>query len=166
VDDWHQRLARDIVAETPARALPEGAAALEIAFGDARSAVAYALELARAHRLPVGGSVAGDDVWMRFGDARARFTLSRRQAQIDIDVTLPGPTGPDGQAPPLERKRQLRWADPQRALLDADGAPVDLGVLARTAIEDLVADWRARPAIEKRISSAPPPDLEEKPTVS
>jgi hypothetical protein len=166
MDGWHQRLARDLVAETPAGALPEGAAALEIAFGDARSAVAYALELARAHRLPVSGSVAGDDVWMRFGDGRARFTLDRRHAQVEIDVTLPGPIGPDGQTPPLQRKRQVRWADPQGTLLDADGTPADLGALARSSIEDLVADWRARPAIEKRISSAPPPDLEDTPTAS
>jgi hypothetical protein len=161
MDDWHRKLARDLVAETPAGGMPEGAAALEIAFGGARSAVAYALELARAHRLPVSGSVVGDDVWMRFGDGRARFTLDRRQAQVEIDITLPGPTGPGGQAPPRQRKRQVRWADPQRALLDTDGTPVDLGALARTSIEDLIADWRSRPAIEKGLSSAPPPDLDD-----
>jgi hypothetical protein len=158
MNDWERRLARDIVAETPAGALPDGAAAMEIAFGAARSAVTYALELARAHRLPATGSVAGDHVWLRFGDGKAKFTLNRRAGLVEADVTLAGPpVVPD-------RHVVVRWSDDKRSLLDDGGAPADLGALARSSIDALVADWRARPASEKKLSSAPPPDLDDTPT--
>src|SRR6516164_4738736 len=84
MDDWHRRLARELVAETPAGSVPDTAAALEIAFGEARSAVTYALELARAHRIPASGNVAGDDIWLQLGDARVRFTLNRREGHVAV----------------------------------------------------------------------------------
>lgn len=158
MDDWYGRLARDLVSETPAGVLPDGVAAMEIAFGDARSVVAYALELARAHRLPVAGSVLGDDVWLRFGDGRLQLTLNRRKAQVEVEVMAPGPSLPK------EREVVVRWDGPKRALVDAAGETTDLAAVAREAIDVLVADWRARPASEKRLSSAPPPDLDDEPT--
>jgi hypothetical protein len=163
MDDWQRKLARELVAETPAGALPDGAATMEIGFGSARAAVTYALELARAYRLPATGSVAGDHVWLRLGDGRAKLTLNRREGQIECDVTLPAPAG-DTAAAPQERHTLVRWDDEARALLDSEGARVDLGALARTAIDGLVADWRTRPLAEKKVSSAPPPDLEDTPT--
>jgi hypothetical protein len=163
MDDWHRKLARELVSETPAGALPDGAATMEIAFGSARAAVTYALELARAHRLPATGSVAGDHVWLRFGDGRAKFTLNRRQEHVEIDVTLPG--SPSGDAR-TERSTLVRWDAGARALRDAEGATIDLGAQARSAIDGLIADWRARPRseAEKKVSSAPPPDLDDTPT--
>ncbi len=158
MDDWQRKLAREIVAETPAGTLPDGAATMEIAFGDARAVVTYALELARAHRLPVTGSVAGDHVWLRFGDGKARFTLNRRAALVEVETTAGGP------APQPERRVVVRWSDDKRSLLDDGGTPADLGALARGSIDALVADWRARPASEKKLSSAPPPDLDDTPT--
>src|SRR5580700_9566319 len=148
MDDWHRRLARDIVAETPAGKLPEGDATLEIAFGDARAAVTYALELARAHRLPAAGSVIGDHLWMRLGDGRVRLTLNRRAATVEADLSLGAPSG-EG------RTTTVRWRDGEAGLVDDGGAPADLGTVARSAIDALIADWKARPAAEKKLSSAP-----------
>jgi hypothetical protein len=174
MDDWHRRLASDIVAETPAGKLGDGEATLEIAFGDARSALTYALELARAHRLPAAGSVVGDHMWMRLGDGKLRLTLNRRAATIEADVSIgPEPAAKDGKtgkdaaashASPASRVTVVRWSDGQRALCDDQGAQADLGVVARAAIDALVAEWKAKPAGEKRLSSAPPPDLEDTPT--
>lgn len=138
MDDWHRRLVNELVAETPAGFLPEGAAALEIAFGQARSALTYALELARAHRLPVSGLVAGDDIWLQLGAGRVRFTLNRREGHVV--VTRPG-------------------HDEVRAR--ADGS--DLGAMARDAIDALVAAWRAGPP-QARTPSAHPPEFEDEPT--
>jgi hypothetical protein len=173
MDEWQRRLARDIVAETPAGQLADGETTLEVAFGDARAAVTYALELARAHRLPAAGSVIGDHLWMRLGDGRVRLTLNRRAATVEADVSLPatstgradaaGGTGKGGPAP-RERITVVRCREGEASLFDEKGAPADLGAVARAAIDALVADWRARPAGEKKLSSAPPPDLEDTPT--
>jgi hypothetical protein len=154
MDDWQRKLARDIVAETPAGKLEDREATLEIAFGDARAAVTYALELARAHRLPAAGSVIGDHLWMRLGDGRVRLTLNRRAATVETDVTLGSP----------ETERKLvRWQE-GGGLVDDGGSPADLGDVARAGIDALLAGWKARPAGEKKLSSAPPPDLEDTPT--
>jgi hypothetical protein len=157
MDDWHGRLARDLISETPAGVVPDGSASIEIGFGQARSAVAYVLELARAHRLPATGSIAGDDVWLRVGDGRVRFTLNRREAHVRVDVRVPG-------SPGASSERVVRWDDAQHLVVDEKGASTNLGADARAAIDAIVADWRARPASEKRVSSAPPPDLDDEPT--
>jgi hypothetical protein len=141
MDEWHRRLVREIVAETPAGSVPDAAAALEIAFGEARSAVTYALELARAHRIPASGNVAGDDVWLQLGDARVRLTLNRREGYIVV-------TQPD--------RDEVRA--PSSALQVAQ-----VGALARDAIDALVARWRSLPAHAKG-SSAPPAEFEDEPT--
>jgi hypothetical protein len=139
MDDWHHRLVKELVQETPAGFKPDAAASLEIAFGQARSAITYVLELCRAHRIPAVGNVSGDDVWFELGGQRVRFTLNRREGHV-----VAGKPGED--------------ARPVGAA-EAGG----LGALAREAIDGIVAAWRARPAHEKR-PSAPPPDFEEEPT--
>lgn len=138
MDDWHHKLVKELVAETPAGFLPDRSAALEIAFGHARSALTYTLELARAHRLPAAGNVAGDDVWLQLGGGgRVRFTLNRREGHIV--VVRPG-------------QDELR----------VDGS-ADVNTVARDAIDALVASWRAGPARE-RAPSAAPGDFEDEPT--
>jgi hypothetical protein len=141
MDDWHHKLVKELVQETPAGFVPGAAASLEIAFGKARSALTYVLELARAHRIPATGSVTGDDVWFQLGEGRVRFTLNRREGHVVVvrpghdEARVPGNVG-DGQ---------------------------DLGAMARDAIDALVAAWRAGPA-EARRPSAPPPEFEDEPT--
>lgn len=138
MDDWHRKLARDLVAETPAGSVPGSDTALEIAFGHARSELTYALELARAHRLPATGNIAGDDVWLQLGNGRVRFTLNRREGHVV--VIRPG-------------QDEIR--------VRAEG--IDLGAMAREAIDALVAAWRAGPA-EARALTALPRSFEDEPT--
>jgi hypothetical protein len=145
--DWHRKLAADLVRETPAGFAPDGAASLEIAFGQARSAVTYALELARAHRLKAAGNVSGDAVWLQLGDGRVRFTLNRREGTI-----LAERKGKDDV--------RVKWDDGQRAIVDGAGAAADVGALAEEAIDALVAAWRSGPA-EHKTPSAPPPEFED-----
>ncbi len=165
MDQWHRKLALDLGAAgspapaphgagEPAAGL-DGATLLEIAFGRARSVVAYALELAVAHRLPATGSVAGDDVWLRLGNARARFTMNRREGLVIVS---------SAQAADVH----ARWDEGQRAiaLVDADGSPgsiVDLEAMARSAVDGIVAEWRANPSAARRLS-VHPRDHEDEPT--
>lgn len=141
MDDWHRKLARELVSETAAGFVPDAAAALEIAFGQARSAITYALELARAHHIPAAGNVAGDGIWLQLGDGRVRFVLNRREGNVTV----------------------LRPGQDETRIPLAEAAKADLGKMAREAIDALVAAWRALPAEAKR-PSAPPPDFEEEPT--
>ena len=138
MDDWHRRLVKELVKETPAGVLPDSAASLEIGFGQARSALTYTLELARAHRIPATGSVTGDDLWLQLGEGRLRFTLNRREGCV-IAVR------------PGQAEVQIRPGGE------------DLGEMARTAIDALVASWRSGPA-HHRTPSAPPPEFEDEPT--
>jgi hypothetical protein len=142
MDDWHRKLAKELVQGTPTGTLPDAsvaaAAALEIAFGHARSALTYVLELARAHRIPATGCVAGDDLWLQLGEGRVRFTLNRREGHVA--VVRPG-------------QSEARFG-----LGDAD-----LGELARESLDALVAAWRTGPP-HHRTPSAPPPDFEDEPT--
>jgi hypothetical protein len=148
---WHQNLVRELVAETPAGRVPDAAAALEVAFGEARSAVAYALEVARAHRIAVAGSVNGDDVWLALGEGRVRFTLNRRDGHVIVN------------RPDVAEVRVPSDGDVGGAA-GADGKSVaQLGAMAREAIDALIARWRALPPHAKR-PSAPPADFEDEPT--
>jgi hypothetical protein len=140
MDDWHRKLVQELVGGTPAGFVPDAAAALEIAFGKARSEVTYVLEVARAHRIPATGNVVGDDVWLQLGDGRVRFTLNRREGHVVV-------------ARPGHDEGRVRADIPQ----------VDLGVLAREAIDALVASWRQLPASDRR-PSAPPPEFDDEPT--
>jgi hypothetical protein len=156
MDEWHRKLALDLGSQPPADAGLSEAAGLEIAFGRARGSVAYALELAIAHRVPATGCIAGDDVWFRLGEARARVTLNRREGLL----TISRPEADDV---------LLRWDGGRHALvatpLPVDAGPaevsVDLEALTRGAIDAVVADWLARSG--KRLT-APPPSFEDEPT--
>jgi hypothetical protein len=156
MDDWHSKLARDLMAETPVPGGGDSAASMEIAFGQARSAITYALELARAHRLPATGRVAGDDVWLQFGDGQVRVTLNRRDGNIVVDAHVPGPSKP------RHDETRLHWHD--GSFVDENGSAADPSAITRTMIDVLVADWRSRPLSERKLSSAPPPDLDDEPT--
>lgn len=144
MDDWHRKLARELVSETAAGFVPDAAAALEIAFGQARSAITYALELARAHHIPAAGNVAGDGIWLQLGNGRVRFVLNRREGNVTVLRAIDG--SQDETRIPL-----------------AEAAKTDLGKMAREGIDALVAAWRALPAEAKR-PSVPPADFEEEPT--
>jgi hypothetical protein len=162
MDTWHQKLALDLGTAGAPLPAPDGAGApaagldgmtlLEIAFGRARSVVAYALELAVAHRLPAAGSVAGDDVWLRLGNARARFTMNRREGHVVVS---------SGSAEVC-----ARWDDARREIveLDARGEPgpiVDLEAMARSTVDGIVAEWRAHPSAAMRLSVHPRDDEDE-----
>jgi hypothetical protein len=138
MDEWHRKLVKDLTQETAAGFAPDAAASLEIAFGHARSALTYALELARAHRIPVAGNVTGDSIWLQLGDGRIRFTMNRRAGEVV--VLRPGQ---------------------DETTVKAGGE--DLGVMARTAIDALVTAFKALPQSSKR-PSMPPADFEEEPT--
>lgn len=146
VDDWHEKLARVLVAHTPAAARVEHSAALEVAFGRARAATAYVLELARAHRIPATGGVVGDDIWVQLGDERARFTLNRRAAHVAVR------TG--------REEQRFSWEDTRRTIVDARGAPSDLEQIARAAIEFVVDEWLRSPTAERSSSIPPQPEHE------
>jgi hypothetical protein len=153
-NDWHRKLALDLGTAPPASTL-EGPTLLEIAFGRARSIVAYALELALAHRLPATGSVAGDDVWLRLGDARARFTMNRRDGHVVVSRRQ-------------DDEIRAGWDAARSAIVElgADGAPgavVDLETVAQSAVDGIVAEWRARPP-SARLLSVHPPNHEDEPT--
>jgi hypothetical protein len=141
MDDWHRRLVKELTQETVAGFLPDSAAGLEIAFGQARSALAYALELARAHRIPAAGNVAGDSIWLQLGDGRIRFTLNRRAGEVVV----------------------IRPGQDEAHFAPGAADTPQLGALARDAIDTLVAAWRALPAAAK-LPSAPPSDFEDEPT--
>src|SRR5262249_38207144 len=130
MDDWYARLARDLISETPARHTVDSAASIEIAFGHARAAVAYALELGRAHRLPAPGVIAGDSVWWRFGEGRGGVVLNRREGYVVLDVRVPGAGG----APMTSSERRIRWDSAGHALLDEAGEAFDLGAATRASI--------------------------------
>jgi hypothetical protein len=138
MDDWHRKLVKELVKETPAGVLPDSAASLEIGFGQARSALTYMLELARAHRIPATGSVTGDDLWIQLGEGRLRFTLNRREGIVVV-------------------------VRPGQADVQVRPGGADLGATAREAIDALVAAWRAGPP-QHRTPSAPPPEFEDEPT--
>jgi hypothetical protein len=155
IDEWHRKLALDLGGAAPAATMLDGATLLEIAFGRARSIVAYALELALAHRLPATGSVAGDDIWLRLGDARVRFTMNRREGFVLVSRWQVDDV-------------RARWDEARRAIveLDADGlsgAMVDLEAMAQSSIDGIVTEWRARPPAARTLS-ARPPTFEDEPT--
>jgi hypothetical protein len=151
MDDWHRKLVEQLVADTPSGFVPDAATSLEIAFGKARSAVTYALEVARAHRVPATGSVIGDDVWLALGEGRVRFTLNRREGHVLV------------QRPGQDELRLRGDVATAGGGSGSGNAGDDLGALARASIDGLVAAWRAQP-LRKRTPSAPPPEFEDEPT--
>ena len=145
MEDWHRQLVREFVARTPSGAQDERATALEVGFGRAREATAYALELARAHRFAASGCVAGDDVWLQLGEARARFTLNRREGTVVVRA--------------VGEEKRLRWDEAKGSVVDAQGAAADVGDIARRALDALVEGWRSNPTLE-RSSISPDRDIE------
>jgi hypothetical protein len=141
MDEWRTRLASELLARenaagagadarTSARDAfaPSGPTAMEIAFGRARSELTYVLELGRAHHLPIVGSVVGDDVWIRIGEARLAFTLDRAALAIAAKVV-----GRD--------ETTLAWDDAARAVT-AGGAAIDVDAFVREAIDATVRAWK------------------------
>jgi hypothetical protein len=155
IDEWHRKLAVDLGAAAPKATALDGSTLLEIAFGRARSVVAYALELALAHRLPATGSVAGDDIWLRLGDARARFTMNRREGLVLVSRWQVDDV-------------RARWDEARHAIVEigtggVSGDIIDLEAMAQSSIDGIVAEWRARPVAAK-ILSVRPPNFEDEPT--
>jgi hypothetical protein len=138
MDEWHRKLVNDLTQETAAGFVPDAAAALEIAFGQARSAITYTLELARAHRIPVAGNVSGDAIWLHLGEQRLRLTLNRRAGEVVVQR-------------------------PEQDSVTVKVGGEDLGAMARSAIDAMVAAFKALPAEAKR-PSMPPSDFEEETT--
>ncbi len=139
---------RGVAAALAAPALTDVTADMEIAFGRARSALLYVLELGRAYRLNASGNLAGDDIWLQLGQARVRFTLNRRQEVVVVRS--------------LREELRLAWSKPTRALLDGGGTPRDLETIAQQAIDELVEDWHAHPA--SKPEAAPLREFEDEPT--
>lgn len=123
-ESWHRAVARALAVP----ALAEDLAEFEIAFGRVREVVSYVLELARAHRLPASGNVIGDDVWIRFGQARARFTLNRREGVLVV------------QTPQLEQR--LAWSKELHGVVDGARRPCDAKAIARSAMDELILAWQ------------------------
>jgi hypothetical protein len=123
-ESWHRAVARALAVP----ALSEDLAAFEIEFGRVREVVVYVLELARAHRLPASGNVVGDDVWIVFGQARARFTLNRREGVLHVRT--------------MRIDQRLAWSTELRGVVDGSRRPCDLKALARGAMNELIAQWQ------------------------
>ena len=143
-ESWHRAVARALAVPT----LAEDLAEFEIAFGRIREVVTYVLELARAHRLPASGNVIGDDVWILFGKARARFTLNRREGVLIVRTTT------------LEQR--FAWSKELRGVVDATRHPCDVKALARSAMDELIAQWQADRSPRLPASSAR--EYEDEPT--
>jgi hypothetical protein len=128
MDDWRERLAEQMLGR-PLRPgfTPDAATQMEITLGRARSEIAYFLELGRAHRLPVTGSVTGDDVFLRMGQATLRFTFHRQDASIA--VTIPG-------------RDAMTLKHEGGKSVDGGGAEVDVVELLRSGLDATVAAWK------------------------
>jgi hypothetical protein len=149
-DDWHVRLHHELASDSRSVASDE-VTALEVAFGQARTAITYAIELARAHRIPVQGTSTGDDVWFQLGDWRTRIVLNRRERHLI--ARRPG-----------QEEARVRWDCRSATAMSADG-PIDVGTLARDGIDAVVAAWRAQPGA-RRAEAAPPRNTEDELTRS
>jgi hypothetical protein len=138
--EWRSRLAEQLLGGAGGKRAsatfsfsPEGATALEIAFGKARSELTYLLEFGRAHHLPVVGNVMGDEVWIRLGETTLKFTFERAEGKIVAGVA--------GHA-----SATLAWDDAQRTIVGTGGAPVDVEQYVRGALDATVTAWRAASA--------------------
>ncbi len=146
MDEWRKRLATKLLGDrgTPTLEL-DARTTLEIALGRARSEVTYVLELGRSHALPMGGSVTGDDVWLRLGEALLRFRIDRQA--MAITASLPG------------RKEHRFTFDAERHILvDEQQNPVNFEVFVRQSVESIVHGWEQG----MRPQSETLPDVPEK----
>jgi hypothetical protein len=153
--EWKSRLAAQLVgnSDDSPQSISLG---LETALGVARAELAFVLELGRAHGLPMSGSLAGDDVWIRLGATTTlRFNYSRRAGVIVASIVGRGDA-------------QLKWA-PDKGVIGPDGQTLDLDRYVRDALDATVAAFRGRPdvKISSLASDRPPaptlPDIEELP---
>ncbi len=146
VDDatWRSRLVAELLGGHRASASfsfsPEGATALEIALGKARSELTYWLELGRAHHLPVVGNVMGDEVWIRLGESTLRFTLDRTASLVTTSAAGKAAT-------------TMAWDAARRTIVDGEGAPVDVDALVRASVDAIVSAWRATDVAPARPST-------------
>ena len=143
-ESWHRAVARALAVPTLAEELAE----FEIAFGRIREVVTYVLELARAHRLPASGNVIGDDVWILFGQERARFTLNRREEVLIVRTT--------------KLEQRFPWSKELHSVVDSSGRPCDVKALARSAMGELIAQWQADRS--PRLAASSSREYEDEPT--
>ncbi len=149
MDEWRKRLADKLLGDkgTPSLAL-DARTSLEIAFGRARSEVTYVLELGRAHALPMAGSVTGDDVWLRLGEAVLRFRLDRQA--LAIVAFVPG-----------ARDTTFSFDPELRTLVRGSRQPVDFDHFVKDCVEGIVHGWerkmRAPSETLPDVPSVPPP---------
>jgi hypothetical protein len=136
-DEWRARLAAELLGEDDAPPVsqratfaPEGATAMEIAFGQARSELTYVLELGRAHHLPVLGAVVGDEIWIRLGESKVAFRLDRQATAIHTNIA-----GADG---------ALTWDAKGRAIVTSAGKAVDMQSFVQGAIDVTVRAFKAK----------------------
>jgi hypothetical protein len=134
MDEWRAKLAEQLIGHSTASTggpfRPDPATQLEIAFGQARSELVYVLELARANRAPITGSLTGNEAWLRLGDSTLlRFTLDRREGAIAVSV-------------PGQDEVKLRWNADAGNLQGPEGA-VEMTPYVRRAIDATVAAWRS-----------------------
>lgn len=136
MDAWRKGLVSQLVGDAHvANATsfePTADAQLEIAFGRARTELAYLLGLAGPNRLPFTGILHGDEIWVHLGSAaELRFRVDR--AHATIVATLGGKEIP------------LRWDTSKKSLVEASGETVDMEAFVRAAIDQAVAAFKAQP---------------------
>ncbi len=136
-DEWRARLAAELLGEDEVEPIsqrmtfaPEGATAMEIAFGQARSELTYVLELGRAHHLPVVGAVVGDEIWIRLGESKLTFRLDRQATVIHANIAAADST--------------LTWDPKGRAIVTSAGKAVDMQSFVQGAIDATVRAFKAK----------------------
>jgi hypothetical protein len=134
MDDWHQRLSNQLLGTVPQTLSPTASAQLDIAFGYARTEVSYLLGLAHTARLPVTGSVMGDDIGVQLGTTMLRFVLSRGDGGF-ITATIPG----------QEKPIRLMWDAGRQSMMLGD-QPIEMRDYVRSAVEATVTAYNAAPA--------------------
>ena len=145
--DWRSRLTEQLLGppgSSPTRTDP--AALLEIVVGNARSELAYVLELGKTHGLPITGSITTDDMWIRVGATTLRFNYSRRAGVIVASIV-----GREDQ--------QLRYDAAKLAVVTPTGEPLDAPTYVREAIDATVNAWKVsgKPDITISMRSERPP---------
>jgi hypothetical protein len=136
-DEWRARLAAELLGEDDAPPVsqrmtlaPDGATAMEIAFGQARSELTYVLELGRAHQLPVVGAIVGDEIWIRLGDSKLSFRLDRQATVIHATIG--------------DAESTLTWDAKGRAIVTSGGKAVDMQSFVQGAIDATVRAFKAK----------------------
>lgn len=129
--DWRSRLTEQLLGpqSSPTSSRPDANSLLEITLGHARSEMSYVMELGKAHKLPVNGSINGDDIWIRIGATTLRFNYSRRAGVIVASVI-----GREDQ--------QLRYSPEKKGVVLPNGELLDAPTYVREAIDATVNAWK------------------------